>query len=119
MVQNNPMLHYWSVPVILVVIIGFWIAHCILSVYEMIIDALFLCFCVDYNNNDGSPGKEYYSPPSLMQFLTGEEVDAALKPLRSPDSRDFWMYFILHSITRYLLDFYVKEIHKKNDSLNS
>ena len=81
------MVHYWTIPVLMVAIIGFWIAHCILSVYEMIIDTLFLCFCEDYNKNDGSPGKEYYSPPSLMEFLAGEEVDTALQPLRSSSRR--------------------------------
>ncbi len=80
------MLHYWMVPVLVVSIFAFWIAHCILSVYEMVIDTIFLCFCEDYNRNDGTPGKEYYSPPSLIKFLTGEEVDTALKPLRSKRS---------------------------------
>ncbi|XP_054158931.1 choline transporter-like 1 [Oppia nitens] len=83
LMKGNPMLHYWSVPTIVVAVVGFWIAHSILSVYEMIIDALFLCFCIDYNTNDGTPGKEYYAPASLMEFLTGEEVDNALKPMRS------------------------------------
>lgn len=32
----------------------------------MVIDTLFLCFCQDYSQNDGSPGKEYFAPPSLL-----------------------------------------------------
>jgi len=36
---------------------------------QMIIDSLFLCFCHDYNTNDGSPGKEYYAPASLMVYV--------------------------------------------------
>lgn len=35
----------------------------------MVIDTLFLCFCEDYNKNDGSPGREYYAPPSLMVII--------------------------------------------------
>lgn len=64
-------------------IFAYFIAHCILSVYEMVMDTIFLCFCEDFNRHDGSPGNEYFAPPSLLEFLTGEEVDTALKPLRS------------------------------------
>ena len=35
----------------------------------MVIDTLFMCFCEDVSQNDGSPGKEYYAPPSLMDFM--------------------------------------------------
>lgn len=59
-------MHYFAAPLIFVMIVAYFIAHCIFSVYEMVIDTLFLCFCEDYNKNDGSPGREYYAPPSLM-----------------------------------------------------
>ena len=49
---------------------AFWVAHCLLSVYEMVIDAMFLCFCQDMNRHDGTPGNEYYAPESLIQFLS-------------------------------------------------
>jgi len=54
---------------------AFWIAHCLLSVYEMVIDAMFLCFCRDMNLSDGTPGNEYYSPPSLLKFLADEQTE--------------------------------------------
>ncbi|KAF7489658.1 Choline transporter-like protein 1 [Sarcoptes scabiei] len=66
-------IHYWIAPVMLMSIFGFWIAHCILSVYEMVIDAMFLCFCHDMNTHDGTPGNEYYAPESLMKFLKDDE----------------------------------------------
>lgn len=33
---------------------------------QMVIDTLFLCFCEDSNKNDGSPGREYFAPPTLL-----------------------------------------------------
>lgn len=39
----------------------------------MIIDAMFLCFCHDMNQHDGSPGNEYYAPESLRRFLHEDE----------------------------------------------
>lgn len=60
---------------------GFWVAHCLLSVYEMVIDAMFLCFCHDMNSHDGSPGNEYYAPDTLMKFLRDDEqVMSEIRP---------------------------------------
>ena len=47
----------------------------------MVIDTLFLCFCEDFTQNDGSPGKEYFAPPSLMAFMNDAEHDVAMTPL--------------------------------------
>ncbi|KAI1295760.1 Choline transporter-like protein 1 [Halotydeus destructor] len=68
--KQNDKLEFFAAPVILTSIVAYFIAHSIFSIYEMVIDTLFLCFCEDYNKNDGSPGKEYYAPPSLMAFMT-------------------------------------------------
>ncbi len=54
---------------------AFWVAHCLLSVYEMVIDAMFLCFCQDMNRHDGTPGNEYFAPPSLMRFLSEDQQE--------------------------------------------
>lgn len=54
---------------------AFWVAHCLLSVYEMVIDAMFLCFCQDMNRHDGTPGNEYYAPPSLLRFLSEDQQE--------------------------------------------
>ena len=51
----------------------------------MVIDTLFLCFCEDYNKNDGTPERPYYAPKSLLKYLTGEEVDNALKQIKGRD----------------------------------
>ena len=44
----------------------------------MVIDTLFMCYCADVSENDGSPGKEYYAPDSLRSFMeeSGEARDA-------------------------------------------
>ncbi|KAL2098165.1 hypothetical protein ACEWY4_007372 [Coilia grayii] len=59
----------WVVPVIIACLFAYLVAHCFLSVYEMVVDVLFLCFAIDSKHNDGSPGKEYYMDKALMEFV--------------------------------------------------
>lgn len=35
----------------------------------MVIDSLFICFCEDFKVNDGTPGREFFAPKSLLQFV--------------------------------------------------
>lgn len=60
----------WVVPVIIACLFAYLVAHCFLSVYEMVVDSLFLCFAIDSKYNDGSPGREYYMDKALM--VSGE-----------------------------------------------
>ncbi|CAH1775579.1 unnamed protein product, partial [Owenia fusiformis] len=62
-------LNYYAIPVLLVCVFAYFIAHCFLSVYEMVIDSLLLCFCEDCQMNDGTEGKEYFMSQSLMKFV--------------------------------------------------
>uniref|UniRef100_A0A4W6BRK4 Choline transporter-like protein n=1 Tax=Lates calcarifer TaxID=8187 RepID=A0A4W6BRK4_LATCA len=50
----------WVLPLLIVCLFAFLVAHCFLSVFENVVDVLFLCFAVDTKYNDGSPGREYY-----------------------------------------------------------
>ncbi|KAI0214390.1 Choline transporter-like protein 1 [Lamellibrachia satsuma] len=77
--KNIPALHYYAVPVILVCIFSFLIAHCFLTVYEMVIDTLLLCFCEDTQMNDGTDGRSYYMGSSLMGYVqsSSETLDRA------------------------------------------
>nr|XP_033774341.1 choline transporter-like protein 1 isoform X5 [Geotrypetes seraphini] len=59
----------WVLPLIIVCLFAFLVAHCFLSIYEMVVDVLFLCFAVDTKYNDGSPGKEFYMDKILMEFV--------------------------------------------------
>ncbi|ESO00101.1 hypothetical protein HELRODRAFT_192732 [Helobdella robusta] len=68
--RTIPSINYLAVPVFLVCVFAFVIAHCFLSVYKMVVDALLICFCEDCQKNDGTPGREYFMSHSLMQFVT-------------------------------------------------
>ncbi|XP_043916965.1 choline transporter-like protein 1 isoform X2 [Protopterus annectens] len=59
----------WVLPLIIVCLFAFLVAHCFLSIYEMVVDVLFLCFAIDTKHNDGSPGREYYMDKALMEFV--------------------------------------------------
>lgn len=56
----------WVLPLLIVLLFAFLVAHCFLSVFENVVDVLFLCFAVDMKYNDGSPGREFYMDKSLM-----------------------------------------------------
>lgn len=66
-IQN---IFYLAVPIIAVCVFSFLIAHVFFSVYEMVVDALLICFCEDSNRNDGTDGREYFMSASLMEFVT-------------------------------------------------
>ncbi|XP_062574993.1 choline transporter-like protein 1 isoform X2 [Saccostrea cucullata] len=67
--KSKEELNYYAIPVLLVCIFAYFIAHCFLSTYEMVIDALLLCFCHDTDINDGSPERRYYASVSLQKYI--------------------------------------------------
>ncbi|XP_045102884.1 choline transporter-like protein 1 [Portunus trituberculatus] len=73
-------LTYIWVPLLIVFIYSYFIAHCFISVYEMCIDTLFLCFCEDCERNDGI-NHPYYMSRGLMQFV--ENSKKALEALEA------------------------------------
>ncbi|XP_062973734.1 choline transporter-like protein 3 [Elgaria multicarinata webbii] len=62
-------LHVWVVPLLLVTFLAYLLAHSFLSVFQTIVDVLFLCFAVDIETNDGSPEKPYFMDQELMKFV--------------------------------------------------
>ncbi|KAJ2938220.1 hypothetical protein O0L34_g17557 [Tuta absoluta] len=56
LLKRNSDLHFYAVPTLAICVFSFFIAHCILSLYEMVVDSLFLCVCEDRNLN-GDDGK--------------------------------------------------------------
>ncbi|CAL1534442.1 unnamed protein product [Lymnaea stagnalis] len=72
-------LHFYAIPVLLVSVFSYYVAHCFLSVYEMVINALLLCFCEDRDLNDGSPERPYFGSKSLMAHMS--ECSQALNNL--------------------------------------
>jgi len=62
-----------TVALLIVGIVSYLIAHCFFTVYEMVIDALMVCFCKDCEENDGSASRPYYMSQSLRQFIDESE----------------------------------------------
>lgn len=56
----------WLLPLIIVCLFSFLVAHCFLSIFEIVVDVLFLCFAIDTKYNDGTPGKEFFMDKALM-----------------------------------------------------
>ncbi|KAM9329631.1 choline transporter-like protein 1 [Gastrophryne carolinensis] len=101
----------WVLPLIIVCLFAFLVAHCFLSIYEMVVDVLFLCFAIDTKYNDGSPGKEFYMDKVLMEFvedsrrsMKGNGAESReLKPMVGADKemtilQEFHVYFLSLSI---------------------
>ncbi|CAH1398074.1 unnamed protein product [Nezara viridula] len=59
--------HIWVI-LCLLAIFAYLISHCFISVYEMVIDTIFICFCEDCEMNDGVE-KPYFMSSGLMEFV--------------------------------------------------
>ncbi|CAH1976482.1 unnamed protein product [Acanthoscelides obtectus] len=80
--------HIW-VPITLAGIFAYFVAHCFITVFEMIIDTIFLCFCEDCEKNDGVT-RPYCMSRGLMEFVqnSGKALNIRDVPrLRSPQDR--------------------------------
>ncbi|XP_030630574.1 choline transporter-like protein 5-A [Chanos chanos] len=67
--EEVPVLNYYWVPLLTVVLGSYLIAHGFFSVYAMCVDTLFLCFCEDLERNDGTPDKPFLMSPGLHRIL--------------------------------------------------
>ncbi|PSN48822.1 CTL-like protein 1 [Blattella germanica] len=60
--KQNSHLHFYAIPTLVVCIFSYFIAHCVLSLYEIVIDTMFLCVCEGkrlYGNDWGKlPGRK-------------------------------------------------------------
>ncbi|GAV08421.1 hypothetical protein RvY_18112 [Ramazzottius varieornatus] len=45
--KYDPQLHLFGIPLLICCVFAYFIAHCVLSLYEVVIDTLFLCYCED------------------------------------------------------------------------
>ncbi|XP_025829941.1 choline transporter-like protein 1 [Agrilus planipennis] len=71
--------HIWAILTVCGVF-AFFVSHCFLTVYEMAIDTIFICFCEDCEQNDGL-SRPYYMSRDLMHFV--ENSKKALRALSS------------------------------------
>lgn len=62
----NRAFQVWAVPLLLVAFFAYLVAHSFLSVFETVLDALFLCFAVDLETNDGSSEKPYFMDEEFL-----------------------------------------------------
>ncbi|KAK0163239.1 hypothetical protein PV327_006944 [Microctonus hyperodae] len=83
LIQKKDGLHHPWIPITIAGLFAFLVAHCFISIYEMVIDTIFLCFCEDCARNDGI-SKPYYMSRDLMEFV--ENSKKALKHLDSHPS---------------------------------
>jgi solute carrier family 44 (choline transporter-like protein), member 1 len=67
------------VPLVISIVFAFMIVHCIMTVLEMTIDTIFICFCDDCEENNGTD-RPYLMSPGLMKIMqdlnkpTGSEL---------------------------------------------
>ncbi|KPJ11312.1 CTL-like protein 1 [Papilio machaon] len=75
LLKRNKDLHFFAVPTLFICIYSFLIAHCILSLYEMVVDSLFLCVCEDRNMNNA----EGRWKSSRLAELGGHRIDKGVE----------------------------------------
>ncbi|XP_063922141.1 choline transporter-like 1 isoform X2 [Zophobas morio] len=51
--RRNPELEFYAAPTLIVCIFAFFVAHCILSLYEMVLDTVYLCICQNGESVEG------------------------------------------------------------------
>lgn len=84
------------IPVVLSIIFAFLIVHCFLTVYEMTIDTIFICFCEDCEQNDGI-NRPYFMSRGMMEVMQelknaaggefnfgGQNIEAGARPMIPP-----------------------------------
>ncbi|XP_059377889.1 choline transporter-like protein 1 isoform X5 [Carassius carassius] len=69
----------WILPLIIVCLFAFLVAHCFLSIFEIVVDVLFLCFAIDTKYNNGTPGREFYMDKALMEFVENSRRSMAME----------------------------------------
>lgn len=69
--KHNPQLHLYAVPFIVACIFAFFISHCILSLFEMVVDTLLLCYCEDCHMHGDNPA---YAVKSLPTFVRANNL---------------------------------------------
>ncbi|XP_018567705.1 choline transporter-like protein 1 [Anoplophora glabripennis] len=79
--------HIW-VPLTLAGLFAYLISHCFMTVYEMAIDTIFLCFCEDCEQNDGL-SRPYFMSRGLMEFVDNSKRALDLRDSRRNRSDNF------------------------------
>uniref|UniRef100_A0AC34F4T5 Choline transporter-like protein n=1 Tax=Panagrolaimus sp. ES5 TaxID=591445 RepID=A0AC34F4T5_9BILA len=67
--HSNPKVNYWYISTILCAAIAYFIANCFVSVYEMIVDTLFLCYAEETAMVSRSNGSQHYADADFHDFM--------------------------------------------------
>ncbi|KAH6925046.1 hypothetical protein HPB50_027404 [Hyalomma asiaticum] len=78
LLRGSPQLQLCAVPVLAVAVFSYFVSHCVLSLYGMVVDTLLLCFCEDVLSWEPNQ-RDLYAPDSLHRLLLGDT--ALLRPL--------------------------------------
>lgn len=73
LLRNNDEIQFYMVPVFVIAVFAFFVAHVILSLYEIVVDTLFLCVYEDRHIN-GPTGR--WRESNLANLLGEEPVEA-------------------------------------------
>lgn len=76
--RGSPQLQLCAVPVLAVAVFSYFVSHCVLSLYGMVVDTLLLCFCEDVLSWEPNQ-RDLYAPDGLHRLLLGDT--ALLRPL--------------------------------------
>ncbi|EHB01242.1 Choline transporter-like protein 3 [Heterocephalus glaber] len=82
----NRTLQVWAIPLLLVAFFACLVAHSFLSVFETVLDALFLCFTVDLETNNGSSEKPYFMDQEFLGFVKKINKSNSARAQRERDS---------------------------------
>ena len=55
-------------PLVVSIVFAFFIAHCFVTVFEMTVDTIFICYCIDIEENGGE-GNPYYMSDKLRKVM--------------------------------------------------
>lgn len=83
----NRALQVWAIPLLLAAFFAYLVAHSFLSVFETVLNTLFLCLAVDLETNDGSPEKPYFMYP---EFLVSKHFISLSYPSSRPPPPKVW-----------------------------
>ncbi|XP_074034982.1 choline transporter-like protein 1 [Leptinotarsa decemlineata] len=78
--------HMW-VPIALSGLFAYFVAHCFMTVYEMAIDTIFICFCEDCEMNDGI-SQPYFMSRGLMEFVENSKKALKIQELRDRSANE-------------------------------
>ncbi|XP_039296274.1 choline transporter-like 1 [Nilaparvata lugens] len=85
LIKNNEHLYFYSAPTLVICVFAYFIAHSVISLYEIVIDTLFLCVCEDQNMN-GEAGRWRERTLSSIRSTNGNSnsrMVPELKPINS------------------------------------